>query len=734
MHGDELYALLGIADLHFTERDLPAALAELSRGATLSRQYARPDQEARFLQRLGILYSEAGDDETAREHWHRALALHHAAGNPTGEAAVLMQLGDLAAELGDTAEAERSYRKAAEMFVGIGQKLGEARALRRLGNLLTERGNYAQAVELHERALKILRELGSPQSEVLTMAALARAKAGAGDRSGAAALLKSALALARGPAVGLHEAQILGELAILARERGALKQALQHLDEALALLEREQRAALVPSLQATLSGDAQQWYAERTDLLMRMGQPARALECSERARARALLGLLAESRVDLRQGVDEALLARYRAMEVRLSEADRARSPEVSALTSQLHALETEIRRASPAYAGLTQPTPLSVEEIRTRVLDEGTLLIEFALGEKASWVFVLGKDGLVTASLPPSAEIEAAAAALHGRLAARQSGEAEAAALSRLLLLPLAARLEGAWSGLRLAIVPDGALQYVPFAALPVGTPPRALIEAHEIVVLPSASALDVMRREVEGRAPAPRKVALLGDPVFDASDPRVRPGSAPAAAPAVLPGGTRGFPRLPFSRDEVKAIAALLPPSEVLEAIDFKASRALAMDGSLARYRAVHIATHGLLNTVRPELSGVVLSLVDERGAPQDGFLRLQDIYNLHLSADLVVLSACQTALGRAIAGEGLVGLTRGFMHAGAPRVVASLWRVDDSATAELMSDFYRGMLKEGLPAAAALRSAQRKLAHDRRFASPFYWAGFTLQGDWR
>jgi CHAT domain-containing protein len=241
-------------------------------------------------------------------------------------------------------------------------------------------------------------------------------------------------------------------------------------------------------------------------------------------------------------------------------------------------------------------------------------------------------------------------------------------------------------------------------------------------------------MRRTFGGRPPAPLRLALLGDPVFDASDPRVRRAKdAPKAAPT-LPGGTRGFPRLAFSRDEVKAIAALLPPADVLQATDFKASRALAMDGTLGQYRVIHIATHGLLDTVRPELSGVVLSLVDEGGHPQDGFLRLQDIYNLRLSADLVVLSACQTALGRPIAGEGLVGLTRGFMHAGAPRVVASLWKVDDSATAELMTQFYRGMFERGETASSALWAAQRALSHDRRFAAPFYWAGFTLQGDWR
>jgi CHAT domain-containing protein len=152
------------------------------------------------------------------------------------------------------------------------------------------------------------------------------------------------------------------------------------------------------------------------------------------------------------------------------------------------------------------------------------------------------------------------------------------------------------------------------------------------------------------------------------------------------------------------------------------------------LGQYRIVHFATHGLINSEHPELSGLVLSLVDENGKPQDGFLRMSDIFNLEMPADLVVLSACQTALGKEVKGEGLVGLTRGFMHAGARRVVASLWQVDDLATAELMKRFYSGMLKENLRPAAALRAAQTEMSGSSRWSSPYYWAGFVIQGEWR
>jgi CHAT domain-containing protein len=166
----------------------------------------------------------------------------------------------------------------------------------------------------------------------------------------------------------------------------------------------------------------------------------------------------------------------------------------------------------------------------------------------------------------------------------------------------------------------------------------------------------------------------------------------------------------------------------------LDFAASKPAATSGTLSQYRMVHLATHGLLDSEHPELSGVVLSMVDEKGTTVDGFLRLEDIYNLNLPADLVVLSACQTGLGKEMRGEGLIGLTRGFMYAGAPRVVVSLWSVDDRATAELMKRFYRAMLVDKLRPAAALRSAQMELRNESQWSPPYYWAGFVLQGEWK
>jgi CHAT domain-containing protein len=330
-----------------------------------------------------------------------------------------------------------------------------------------------------------------------------------------------------------------------------------------------------------------------------------------------------------------------------------------------------------------------------------------------------------------------------------------------------------------RLIVVSDGALQYVPFAALPVPpgpgaarNKPRPLIVEHEIVYEPSASSVAALRRELAGRRPGSRTVAVLADPVFDRDDERVNGARRLASGDSVerrpttaarpnrrgpeetggpgeeMPAGleralqtvrARGaagarLPRLPFARREAEAIAAAARPGDAMKALDFQASRETASSGALAEYRIVHFATHGLLSAARPELSGLVLSLVDEQGRPRDGFLRLHDIYNLHLPAELVVLSACQTGLGQEIRGEGLVGLTRGFMYAGAARVVASLWQVDDVATAELMRRFYRRMLREGERPASALRTAQVEMWQEGIWRSPYYWAGFVLQGEWR
>jgi CHAT domain-containing protein len=548
------------------------------------------------------------------------------------------------------------------------------------------------------------------------------------------------------------------------------------------------------------------------------GYDALALHASERDRARSLLELLTEANANIRQGVEPKLLEQERTLQQKLDAVEKRRlelfngkytevqvqalEKETASLLEEYRQVQEQIRRTSPRYAALTQPQPLTLAEIQQQVLDDDTMLLEYSLGEERSYLWAVTKTGITSYELPKREEIEAAAKQFYRlltnpayKLGTRGSLEAQArpdspigtdetaTKLSQMLIAPVAAQL----GNNRLLVVSDGALQYLPFAALPIprdvnskassGSPLKKgggggikqgdgrrseragegganqdlvpLLVEHEIVNLPSASTLAVLRNELKGRKSVPKQkaIAILADPVFSRDDERLKKTvgqdstlrsdksnlDSRALARAAREADVT-FNRLPFTRKEAQNIVALVPATSQLQAFDFAASLATATSQELGQYRIVHFATHGILNSTQPELSGVVLSLVDNLGKPQNGFLRLHDIFNLNLPAELVVLSACQTGLGENVKGEGLVGLTRGFMYAGTPRVVVSLWSVDDEATSQLMAKFYKKMLQDGLKPAAALRAAQLEMWQQKQWQAPFYWAAFTLQGEWR
>jgi CHAT domain-containing protein len=398
-------------------------------------------------------------------------------------------------------------------------------------------------------------------------------------------------------------------------------------------------------------------------------------------------------------------------------------------------------------------PPVLSAGQIQDEVLDTGTVLLVYALGERRSYLWALTRTRLVSAALPPRAELEEGALRLHDLLVgSRMHRDLTQAALvardlSRRLLGPAVTLL----AGRRVAVVPDGALAYLPFGYLPEpGGEAAPLLAAHEVVELPSASVMAAIRRRTAGRPPARRRLAVLADPLVrqpDAGGHAPVPGiaaasfvrQAPAASDVAVSRsledlGLRQLAPLPYAREEAAAILQLVPPAERLGAVGAAASCDLVREGSLAPYAIVHFAVHALVHPSLPDLSGLVLAARDRQGQPQPGFLQSYEIADLRLPADLVVLSACSTGLGRELRGEGLVGLTQSFFQAGAARVLVSLWNVDDQATARLMELFYRELLANGRPPAGALRAAQLALQRDARWVAPYYWAGFEMEGDWR
>lgn len=755
---------------------------------------------------LGALHRNLGDTPKALEHYLQALPLLRASGERNVEATTLDNLGVLYRTQNDLPQALDYFKQALSLRRTLGNKRGEAVTLDNLGALYQRMGEPRQALEYHRQALPLLQAAGDTLKTAVTLNNIGDAQRTLGEFSQALASHQQAWQLLQNTGDRMVQATTLRKRAEAERELGQFTEARADIEQAIAQLEFIRANVNSEEERAAFFATVTDFYEFNTDLLMQMHQLAPsarhdrlALEVSEQARARSLLEMLHEARADLRQGVPAALLESEQRLNQQMTTsldqlskllrgqytaAQKATAEQaLAALVNEQRRLQAEIRKTSPRYAALTQPQPLSSADIQTQLLTDDTLLLEYALGEKRSYLWLVSTTAVTSYELPSRAVIETAARQVYALLTARQPqhglteaqqrarvAEADAAlatqaaALSRMLLGPVAAQL----GQRRLAIVAGGALAYLPFAALPDPAAAEAgqpLLAAHEIIHLPSASVLAVLRNEMAGRQKAERTVAILADPVFEEGDPRVliarknsstrkgkaklaaKPQPAPAALNAELTLAVRAFSasarqgaprsgltRLPFSREEADAIAALAPAGQVLKATGFQANRALALKYALGSYRFVHFATHGLLNAEHPELSGLVFSLVDEAGRPQDGFLRLHEIFNLRLPAEVVVLSACQTALGKEVRGEGLIGLTRGFMYAGAPRVVASLWQVDDLATAELMKRFYAGMLKDGLRPAAALRAAQLELWKQKPRAAPFFWAAFVLQGEWR
>lgn len=744
--------------------------------------------EAVALNGIAYLYSDLGDAQRSLDAYTRALERFRRSGNRIGEAVNLGSIGEIYASQAKFNEAVAHYEQALAISREVGDKRLEAHTLKRFGEAYMDRGDASKALSYFDLALTLSRAARDRREEADVLDSIGSIHEHAGRADDALVHYQEALSLYRATQDRGGEASALFSAARVQRSAGDLDGARSGIEAALQIVESRRSKIASHALRASYLASVYQQYEFYIDLLMRMhmrnpeaGFDAIALCTSERARARWLLETLAEARGEVRQGVDPAFLRREQALrqalnakaarQTRLLSGDydeaeaRVLAREVRELTAEYDVVCAEARATSPRYAALAMPVPLDLAEIRERVLlDDDSTLLEYALGEERSYAWVVTRGSLSSYELPGREAIEALARPVYELLTARQvfpgepiaryrvrSGDADArlpaaaTALSEAVLGPVAGHLRTG----RVLVVADGALNYVPFEALPVpGTSTGELmIDRNEIVNLPSASALAALRTDTKHRVPASGEVAILADPVFDRDDPRVKPSSKDGKTAAkrgmlaadldralrdvATPG--IGISRLPSTRREADAIVGLAPGGVILKALGFDANREMATGGELSRYRIVHFATHGLLDSEHPELSGIVLSLVDERGRPRDGFLRLNDIYNLDLPAELVVLSACNTGLGQAIRGEGLVGLTRGFMFAGARRVVASLWRVDDEATAELMRRFYAAMLESRQEPAAALRAAKLAMRHQKRWRAPYFWAGFVLQGEY-
>ena len=756
--------------------------------------------EASTLRGIGFVYRGMGQSQEAINYFQQALTISRELGIRSQEAFDLTGIGAIYRDIEQPEQAlnylqqaltisrEREVSDSTEER--LRRRYEEGSALDVIGGVYRRIGQPQEALNYFQQSLTISREVGNRYAEAFDLISIGAVyRRNLGQPQEALNYYQQALSIFKELGKRSEEARVLNDLALVHQALNDLPAALQNIQDAISIVEDIRGQLIDPDSRTSYFATVQSYYKLQVDLLMELNQQnpnqgynIQAFNVTERSKARTLLELLTESKADIRTGVDPQLLQQEREIQSQLTALDKRRielastrlvlsglvlsgvevvevtdnKEQITALETQRETLQTQyrnlqsqIRQTSPKYAALKYPQPLTLEQIQQQILDDNTVILSYSLGKDKSYLWLISKTEMTSYELPKQKIIEdlinkKVRSQLTNRAPSRDTFISETSELGNLLLKPILEKI----GNKRLVIISDGALQYIPFGALPdprVNDKYQPLLVNNEINYLPSATTLQTIRTENQNRTPAPRSIAILADPVFDAKDPRVRGGVAATSnnelslAAQNLDRAARdarggGWDRLPGTRQEAETILRLFPPDRSLSQLGFQANRTNAQSNQLSQYRFIHWATHGFVNAQKPELSGIVMSLVQENGQPQDGYLLLGDIFNLSFNADLVVLSACETGLGEIVQGEGLIGLTRGLMYAGTPRVVTSLWSVPDEQTAILMGKFYEKMLQQNLPPAQALRAAQLEIFRTQGKWSPYHWAAFTLQGEWR
>jgi CHAT domain-containing protein/Tfp pilus assembly protein PilF len=749
-----------MAGIYLRRGELQQALELYTSALQAQRLVGNRGSESWALSALGATTLALGEIDRALDYYSQALAIQTEMGS-AWQAYTLRDLGWVFDRKGQPEKALEYYTRALQLSRQFKDKRSEALCLHGIGQARVALGAARDAVPILEQAIALYREVDNASGEINGILELGHAWRVLGDPDQAFRLFEQALDLSRERKALLSEAVAQSAIAGVEKDRDQLPEAAAAIEESLRIIESIRPKVASQRQRVSFFASRRESYDVYIDLQMRMherdpdgGHLTKALAASERARARALLDLLAEGRIDVRTGISSELKShevetgnRVSLLQSQLLEDLAQGGKRVPRIEEELDQAEDErdriegqIRLEHPRYAAVSNPAPLQPRSIQ-ELLDGHTAFLEYALGKEASYLFVVTRDRMEGYRLPPEREladrIETVREALQepGR---RQLGRyADAArSLYKDLLGPAKAVLRDRD---RLIVAPDGPLLLLSFEALLTGPGGSSLddfpylIRERSVTYVPSASVFAELRAPGAPGIQTPAGPGLFvgfGDPSYEASY-ELSSGVPDASGTLTWGFQTPGLTsprRLPESRREVLGIASLFPPADVRLYLDGDASEKNVRDNPLLKQaRWIHFAVHGFLNEERPEYSGLLLARDDD---PADnGLLQVYEIFNLELTADLVVLSACDTALGKNVSGEGLIGVSRALLYAGAASVVVSLWQVSDASTSDLMIRFYRH-LSEGKEKSEALRLSKLEMIREGK-AHPYYWAAFTLIG---
>jgi len=722
------------------------ALKYYERSLPFWQNEGRQDAQIELLNLIGTIYEDLGDYRLAKDKFEKSAQLLSVHDDPRLRGIVLTRLAGLYERMGESAKALTYALQALAVRKTTQDSRGEAVSLSEIGLIYRDMNDFARARGYLENALIVFQKLKEGTTEAIIRYNLGLVLLDEGNVLGATEQFERAADLSRAQSYPAGELTALYGLAQAQERGGNPLRARAIAEESVKLAETVPRGTGSEGVAASV--DAAREGAHELLIRLLVASPAiytsatdrsRSFEISELSQGRSLLDSLSNEKVGSGwlKGADPELQARYENVKRSLAKNDEKlkRLPSASSSRRELLAqqvglheesvtLEARLRTSSP-WRDTVRPTPVTLK-IAKEMLDPDTMLLEYFLGRKRSFLWVVTASSDTVLELPPREIIERQAHQVYDSIKeSRKPGGQERAARAARALSQLLFGQKDVRSLLsknkHLVVVRDGALHYVPFAVLPDpdlasisdqrSVWPEPLLANHDITYLPSMSVLRAIWEVVSRRRSATRPLAIFANPVF-------------------VPGE---YQALSFSEEEADKVQALLPPHEKgLVVKRFQATRAFALSGILNDFRYLLFATHGQNHPEQPNLSGIVLSQLDASGRRIEGELRLQDIKSLDLKAELVVLSACNTAPGTEIHGEGFVGLTQGFMYAGASRVTVSLWNVNDQAAPELIEQLFRGVLKDHLSASEALRQAQ--LSMFRQGRAPYYWGGFEIHGDYR
>jgi len=718
---------------------------------------------------LAESFIESGLPEVGLQKYQQALEYYRAARAPDGVVGMSWGIG----------RAQYILQKYPEALAILKQTLADADASELtswvalshdyLGRTYAALNQHAEALEQFEAALVLYSELHNPMEEARVRALIGQVYQTQGKLDQALPFYQHALQMFDTINDRLDQSVTLFAMGQLEMKRGNYDTAENYLRQSIDTTENVRSLSTTLHLTAAFSATVHDRYLQYIQALMRRNDQqtiVRAFEISESARARSLAEFLRSTETNLLARVDPELAKQEKLLRHLLRGKENARvtlvtgkyekaeleklDTELAQLDGQYKSLSATINRRYPAYEQITQPHGWDLSRIQEQVVsDDDTILLEYIVGLDKSYVWAITRKSFSAHEIP--GDVGRVAENLYNLLKepARAGNDNQltqaAQALSQMVLSPVASNLNKR----RIIVIADGALNYIPFQMLPSPlSSSEPLVAQHEIVNAPSASILGELREEVAGRGVRSKVLAAFGNPAFSsshandnnvASAKTISPGEhLPYALRDIELNGDNfdlsAIGQLFYAEREINNLREIATPAATFAATGFAANREQLFSMDFSQYAILHFATHGLLDPKRPEHSGILLAMVDDQGKELKGFIGLQDIYSLRAPVDLVVLSACRTGLGKEIRGEGLVGLTRGFMYAGATTVVSSLWKVDDEATAELMKHFYTEMLQNRKTPDEALGIAQNRIRQIPEWSAPHYWAGFTLQGEYR